>query len=85
MLCQIFSYCFLTAPVSCDNCDGVTCHNGGTCEVRPADFWCEYSKGWTGRHCSLNGGTNSCITMCNGQAISNYFNAIRNIPKRHIW
>ena len=52
---EAFTYCLITALVSCDTCDGVTCHNGGTCEAGPADFWCECSKGWTGRNCDLNG------------------------------
>ena len=55
ILSETFTNCFIAALVSCDTCDGVTCHNGGTCEAGSVDFWCERSKGWTGRNCYLNG------------------------------
>ena len=53
----------VSARVSCDTCDGVMCHNGGACEAGPADFWCECSKGWTGRNCDLNGTNFSALCL----------------------
>ena len=54
-LSDMLSYLLLTVLVLGDPCESVTCHTGGTGEIQNEDFWCECSKGWTGRNCNLNG------------------------------
>ena len=36
-----------------DFCRSAVCDNGGTCVNHPTDFFCQCTRGFTGRHCQI--------------------------------
>ncbi|KAI1308976.1 Neurogenic locus protein delta [Halotydeus destructor] len=51
--------------VDLDDCQGVTCHNGGTCRDGPNDFRCQCPPGFAGRNCEAR------VDMCRGYPCAN--------------
>ncbi|KAK0063874.1 fibropellin-1, partial [Biomphalaria pfeifferi] len=59
--------------VNVDDCANVRCRNGGTCQDRKRDFFCNCQSGFTGRLCEAD--INECLnqSLCqNGKCVNNY-------------
>lgn len=46
--------------VDIDDCEFITCHNGGSCVDKLASFECKCAKGYSGPYCAID--INECAS-----------------------